>query len=99
MLALMGAAIGLAPMLAVSADIMNGWSASAYITKIHSLGDRTLFRLSIGSETCGHPDFWSLSLDESARSKLSILLAAYASGKNVALRCENGAVSDFEVAD
>jgi hypothetical protein len=93
--------IATAPMHAVSADVVNGWSQSATITKIHSLGSATLFKLSVGSETCGHPDFWSLPLEDTARgrAKLSILLAAYTAGKTVTLRCENSAVTDFEVVN
>jgi len=34
-----------------------------------------------------------------SKAKLSMLLMAYASGKKVTLRCENSAVTDFEVAD
>jgi|SRR5712671_1076092 len=95
------AAISTAPMIAAGADIVNGWSANATITKVYSLNSYTLFKLSVGSETCGNPDFWSLPLDDSARSKakLSILLAAYATGKNVTLRCENSAITDFQVFD
>ena len=89
------------PVAAYSADIGNGWSASATISKIHSQGAATLFRLSGVSDSCGHPDFWKLPLSESARdkSKLSMLLMAHATGKRVTLRCENFIVSDFEIVE
>jgi len=82
-----------------AASIVNGWSAPTTITKIHSQGSQTLFKLSGVSNSCGHVDFWSLPLEDSPRSKakLSILLVAYAAGKTVSLRCENDLVSDFEV--
>jgi hypothetical protein len=90
-----------APALSNAADIVNGWSAVATITKIHSEGSRTLFRLNGVADSCGHADFWSLPLDETAKSKakLSMLIAAYATGKTVTLRCENGLVSDFEISN
>lgn len=101
MLTTLVAAVSTMSILASAADIVNGWSSNATVTSIHSLGSQTLFKLSVGSESCGHPDFWSLPLDDSAKSKakLSILLAAYASGKTVTLRCESSAVTDFQVLD
>lgn len=97
----LGLLMGSACLPARAADAVNGWSPAARITKIHSEGSRTLFKLSGVSDSCGHPDYWSVPLHDSAASKakLAMLIAAYAAGKTVALRCENGQVTDFEVSD
>lgn len=101
-LKLVSLAIGaLMPVAAYPADIGNGRSASATISKIHSQGSATLFRLSGVSDSCGHLDFWKLPLSETARdkAKLSMLLMAHATGERVTLRCENFIVSDFEIVE
>lgn len=84
-----------------AADIVNGWSPTTTIVKIHSEGSRTLFRLNGVSDSCGHPDYWNLPLNETVRSKAkhSMLIAAYVTGKQVSLRCEAGVVSDFQISD
>lgn len=90
-----------APSLALATDIVNGWSVVTNITKVHSENTNTLLKLNGVTQGCGHADFWLLPLDESARSKakLSMLLLAHVSGKKVTLRCENSAVSDFEIVE
>lgn len=89
------------PWSAEAASIVNGWSPATTITKIHSQGSQTLFKLAGVTDSCGHVDFWSLPLEDSPKSKakLSILLTAYAAGKTVSLRCENDLVTDFEVSN
>jgi hypothetical protein len=84
-----------------AASIVNGWSAATTITKIHSLGSQTLFKLAGVSDSCGHVDFWSLPVEDAPRgkAKLAILLTAYAAGKTVSVRCENDLVTDFEVSN
>lgn len=93
------AVLSMLPVLTKAADIVNGWSAFATVSKVHSLGAQTLFKLNGITDSCGHPDFWVLPLDETAKSKakLSMLVAAYMSGKMVSLRCENDTVTDFEI--
>ncbi len=81
-------------------DIVNGWSGNTKIVKIHSEGSRTLLRLlDQNGASCGHPDMWSLPLDETARSavKHTLVTTAFAANKTINLRCENSRVSDFEV--
>jgi hypothetical protein len=82
-----------------AADVLNGWSSASPIVRLHSEGSRTLVKLSGVTESCGHPDYWSLPLDETAKSKVkhAMLLAAYLGGKAVSLRCEGGILTDFDV--
>lgn len=84
-----------------AAEIVNGWSPTTTIMQIHSEGSRTLFKLNGVADSCGHPDHWNLPLNETVRSKAkhSMLVAAYITGKQVSLRCENGVVSDFQISD
>jgi hypothetical protein len=83
------------------ADIVNGWSTSGSITKLFSANSYTYFKMSSTSSGCGHVDLWALPTLETAASKakLSLLLAAYAMGKTVNLRCENSQITDFEILD
>lgn len=84
-----------------AAEIVNGWSATTTIVIIHSEGSRTLFRLNGVTDTCGHPFYWNMSLNDTASSKVKhgMLITAYITGKHVSLRCENGLVSDVQIAD
>lgn len=87
------------PIFVSAGDIVNGWSANTTIEKMHSNWTRTLFKLNGITDGCGHPDMWSLDMDESAASKakLSMLIAAFTAEKTLKLRCENGEVTDFEI--
>lgn len=84
---------------AQAADVVNGWSPVGTITKMHSVYSYTYFRLSSTPNGCGHVDFWTLPVQETAVNKVkhSLLLSAFAAGKTVMLRCENGVLSDFEI--
>lgn len=84
---------------AQAADVVNGWSPVGTITKVHSVYSYTYFRVSSTPNGCGHVDFWALPIQETAanRIKHSLLLSAFAAGKSVMLRCENGVLSDFEI--
>ncbi len=66
---------------------------------VYSNATQTMFKLSGTTSGCGHPDFWVVPLDDSAKSKFkhAALLAAFAAGKTVSLRCENSLVSDFQI--
>src|SRR5881394_1059253 len=82
-------------------DVVSGWSASGRITLIHSVGSATYFKLSSTPNGCGHPDFWALTIQETAaaKAKLALLMSAYMGGKTVSLRCENSQLTDFEIFD
>lgn len=84
---------------AQAADVVNGWSPVGTITKVHSVYSYTYFRLSSTPNGCGHMDFWALPIQETVANKVkhSLLLSAFATGRSVMLRCENGVLSDFEV--
>ena len=86
---------------AIAADVLNGWSGDATITKIESNFTQTKFRLSNITNGCGSVDWWFLPLDETvvSKTKHSLLIAAYAANKVVNLRCENSKVSDFYVSN
>jgi hypothetical protein len=84
---------------ACAADIVNGWSSVTTISSIYSLGAMTMFKLNGTTQTCGHPDFWQLPLNDTttSKTKTGLLVAAFTSGKRVSLRCENSLVSDFQI--
>ncbi len=84
-----------------AADVVNGWSVPGTIVKIHSAFSYTYFRLSSTPDGCGHEDFWSLPVQDTAASKTkhALLISAYSAGKTVSLRCESGQLTDFEIVD
>ena len=84
---------------AFAADIVNGWSPTATISNVYSMGFATMFKLTDTAQSCGHPDFWQLLLNDTTTSKTkhALLVAAFVSGKQVSLRCENSAVNNFQV--
>lgn len=78
-------------------DVVNGWSGSTTISSIYSDNGKTHFKLQGVVDGCGHPNFWSLTMSDTTwyKSKLSLLLSAYMSGKPVNLRCEDSELTDF----
>ncbi|MES9898727.1 MAG: hypothetical protein ABW148_06870 [Sedimenticola sp.] len=82
-----------------------GWSSFNEISEIKSFWSFTIYKVepSLGCGNAG-AGWWKLdtsstneTFDRALDYKKSILLAAYMSGHQVRLRCENGAISDFNV--
>ena len=84
-----------------AADIINGWSPFGTISTIYSVGNMTMFKISGTTQSCGHPDYWELPLNDTitSKTKTALLLAAFTAGKQVSLRCENSLVSDFQILE
>ena len=87
--------------IACAADIINGWSPFGTISNIYSVGNMTMFKVNGTTQSCGHPDYWELPLNDTitSKTKTALLLAAFTAGKQVSLRCENGLVSDFQILE
>ncbi len=89
-----------------SAEIANGaWSSDHTIEQVVSHWSYTKFKIDT-STGCGSvgEGWWRLPTsltnethDRALEYKKSILLMAFAAGNTVRLRCENNAISDFEV--
>ena len=90
------------------AEVPHGqWSSSSKILKITSYWSYTTFKIS-GTDGCGGvgDGWWKLETqssnatkDRALEYKKSMLLAAFSAGKNVLLRCENSAISDFTIEE
>ena len=91
-----------------AANVINGWSSDytggpTKIIGISSYFSATWFKLQT-SAGCGADEHWSLPIPngnsvEADRYKRALLVSAYVAGKRVSLRCENSAVTDFQVVD
>lgn len=93
---------------AFAAEVPHGqWSNSSKILKITSYWSYTTFKLD-GTDGCGGvgDGWWRLETqssnttkDRALEYKKSMLLAAFAAGKKVQLRCESNAISDFTIEE
>ena len=91
---------------AFGAEVSHGqWSNPTKILKITSNWSYTTFKIN-GTDGCGGvgDGWWRLETqstnttkDQALGYKKSMLLAAFVSGKDVQLRCESSAISDFTI--
>lgn len=91
-----------------AAEVPHGtWSSYSKITEITSYWSFTIFKLDT-TDGCGAAGdgWWKLETsstdatkDRALEYKKSMLLAAYSGKKQVQLRCEGGAISDFRIKE
>jgi len=87
----------------IAGDVVNDWSGVSVIQQIRSYATYTDIQLLVPQVGCGTPSdslsWWRMPVEptEANRYRRAIILAAFAAGQTVQLRCENSQVTDLVV--